>query len=346
MLPEGQGGMGDLGGRLEVFPLSSVLQLVAMTRQVGLLEVVTDDGGAVHIDDGHVVWAKSGHREGAEAVLALLGVHRGRFAFRHGAASRLAGAMHLDVSALLMERVRLEDEAERLAEHVPPPVARLKRVGQGAIDEPDVLGCGLAQVVAALEVESTFSGLLARVALCPLKVQLAVAHLIERGHLRGRTGVSSSSLKAVRPVEPSPLASALEARRGMARVLCVVGVESHPADLEASIKALARAIDADVPRVMLAGKGPVFLRLRPATGGLLSLTLLQLARANRVLFQSFSSSADVVMTPEGSEGPELSAWTACVSNSLPCVSYGERPQGGASLSARLLQALGGGLEVS
>ena len=143
----------------------------------------------------------------------------------------------------------------------------------------------------------------------------------------------------MRPIEPSPLSSFLEQRRGIVRTLCALDTEVATGQVEFAIGKLATELHADLPRITLADKGPTFVRLRPRTGGVLSLTLLPLTRANRVLFQSFVSTTDVVLMPDGRNDTEAVAWKGAILSQMRCGYYSTNDSGDTSLSAQFMRQI-------
>jgi hypothetical protein len=333
-----RGGSDDLSGRLEVFPLSSVLQFLAVARFSGELAFDTGSRSKLVVDDGMVRVACFAHLEGMEAALSLLGQKRGQFSFRQRPSRGRDSGELFDINTMLMERVRLEDEAERHSAILPEIQQRLVRA-QPVDSTPisDALGCGVNLVQDALREPSTLAQLQRTVSLCDLKVSLSVALLIERGILRASTGMSASSLKAVRPVEATAMTSFLADKRGLLRALVATDARASALQIEMALRKLANALGADLPKLTVADKGPTFVRLRPESGGIISLTLLPLARLNRVLFQSFVQSADVVLLPADRNDDEAAAWRTSILPKNRVGFFRPDDQPGASLSDEFLR---------
>jgi hypothetical protein len=305
--------LADLQGRIEAISLFDVLQFLDASRQRGRLTVeTTQPVGWLEFANGYVGEAHAGSLSGIDAALALLSTRAGTFRFD---GSDDAVGDEVALGTLLMEAVRLEDERERRIELVPAPATPL--VLRFADKAPeDVWGCQLAAVVAQLaKGRISRAKLEAELPIAPIKIQLALAILVDAGLLG--EGPPSSSVNYRLASEGGALEMALSCRfsSGLRLVIgCPPNVSSL--EIEAAVAALAVAVRATPPvRSRISLDGPSFLRLHPGRGGFLSLTFLPMVRKNRFLLQTFVSSVDVALFSLAAPPDEIGAWqSACASN--------------------------------
>lgn len=239
--------------------------------------------------------------------MALLSVREGTF---HFVADAGTAAGELTVGGLLMDAVRLEDERDRRAEHIPDSSARLALRSPSRPIE-DSWGCGLDVVVEALSRQRVTRETLERdLPLAPIRIQLALAVLVER-NLLGERAPSSTRIEVQR-APTNELGLAL-LRRFPAGLRLVVGCTPNltSAELEPALASLAASLQATLPeRSHLNLSGPSFLRLRPPHGGFVSLTFLPMMRKDRFLLKTLVPSLDAAILSLDAPPEEIAAWTA------------------------------------
>src|SRR5262245_2567077 len=99
----------DLSGRIEVFSLYEVMEMLSSARKSGVLRVATPLAeGRCTVNRGALVSASILRLSDHEAVIEMLSTHSGIFFFTTAPATEAKGEM--DLTSLLMETVRLEDE--------------------------------------------------------------------------------------------------------------------------------------------------------------------------------------------------------------------------------------------
>ncbi len=287
-----------LVGRLSPLMLGDMLQFLGQVLPVAVVRVEAgaSRSGELWLRGGAIVHARFGHLEGEEAGLAALMLRRGTFAVEVSQREPLAAGVE-SLTGLLLESVRLEDELERRRDNLLDPFTEVTcRVPSVHEDE---LQCGAPMVARALTTPRTPASLEATLPLAPSKIQLALAWLRERGVLNLRPSLARFMLEEKPPSSSSRsvtwLHSALEEHRGALRVL--VGCSSSvPLDkYRRVLRDVASAVHAEEQPFQPHASGPSFVRLRPRKGGVLSFTFLPLSEANRVFFESFTASTDVVI---------------------------------------------------
>lgn len=109
---------GGVAGTLAHLPLGSLLQMLALERRSGVLDVRTEGLDArLWLRDGNVVAARArGQRElrGADCVFAVLRAHDGSFLFTEAATDVLAELDVPTLSLLLQAARRTDDETRHL----------------------------------------------------------------------------------------------------------------------------------------------------------------------------------------------------------------------------------------
>jgi len=108
-------------GDLQHIRLSSLLQLVELEHLEGRLHLMP--GGELTVHDGQLVSAQYLKYTGVDALLVMLTLTEGRFAF--SVQSVEAGQPLCSLMSLLMGSARLEDEWERLAPMILAPVEQV-----------------------------------------------------------------------------------------------------------------------------------------------------------------------------------------------------------------------------
>lgn len=286
----------ELAGDLAEFPTPELFQFLSACRKSGILHF-EDAEGEVALCEGQLARASAGHLRGVEAALALLGQRQGRFRFHAGP---VADEERLELSPLLMEQARLEDEFERIAAFLPTKDMPL------SLREPvapivDELQCGADDVLALLQQspQCTLPQLERLSLLAPLKVRLSVAQFASIGRFLSRASIQ-------RRWKPQATSEQWYVRllfrySGCVRLLFGLPSDWPLASVERAIRELARTLTATMPPLVLLPGGPSFLRLRPAAGGTVSLTLLPLGPQHRYLTQSFVNSVDAAVAVEGAQ---------------------------------------------
>jgi hypothetical protein len=289
----------DLAGRLETIPFTELLQFLDQTRRRGLITLVASSGELAHcaLTDGGLVQARVGHLHGAEAALAMLSWHGGRFEFveDRDIPSR---EPPLAVIPLVMEAARLEDELERHLPRGPTEHTKLVLVDpNGRPDDPLDTGVGEVFDEIVRRPAVTLTDLVAALDLAPVKVRLAVAWLGVTGLLRSKTSVAPPAMQAARDVADW-YGEMLIAHPGGVRVL----IASSPALSSREVAAMVHTVAAELRvapgPLALAADGPSMVRLRPPAGGLVSLTFLPMKAKHRVVFETFARTADFVLITE------------------------------------------------
>ena len=111
-------------GDLSMFPLASILMMFEMERRSGLVEVVASSGtrAKLLIVDGLFATTEIGGeaRPAIEVLRDVLSWRAGRFAYQPRDSGSLP-APRASVGALVLEAMRLEDEAKGVTAP-PPPV--------------------------------------------------------------------------------------------------------------------------------------------------------------------------------------------------------------------------------
>jgi len=173
----------DLEGNLAQIPLVDLLQILAMNRKSGRLELERDGVRArIALDEGRIVDASAGPAGGEKALYRLLSHREGQFAFvpgKPGGAARIAKRLE----ELMLEGMRQSDEVARLLPSLPAP-ADLVALAVPARAVPEGLHPVTAGVVALLAAPRTLQDLLDRSPATDLEVLRALAARRERGSAR------------------------------------------------------------------------------------------------------------------------------------------------------------------
>jgi hypothetical protein len=150
-----------------------------------------------------------------------------------------------------------------------------------------------------------------RLPLAPVKVRLGLALLAEAGGLIGPK--ARSETPAAGPASGDWWQALMERFPGGLRVLVVCGPSVAPDRIFAAVSRLGATLDLANPSVSFSPGGPSFVRLRPPSGGILSLTFLPIAKKHRYLFETFVRSVQMVLVcPENGAHHELEEWTALI----------------------------------
>jgi hypothetical protein len=289
----------DLTGRLGLIGLIELLQLIELGGHDARLEVTIEGQreGEVRLKGGEVVQAHHQHLGGTEAMLSLLRLRAGGFALyiTHEAQTE-AGSEGPRIGSLLLEFLRLEDELARFADTQLAPEQPLLLTREPPEQNP--VGEGLGEILRAIREKPgiTQARLQATLSLTPQRVTLAVAWLHSLGRLELCARPRASAKIAL--ISADWLVQLTGWRQGKLRLLvaCPAGVSAK--DLGECVAALRGVLKAGPASFEPTLTGPSFVRLRPAVGGVLSLTFLPISRKHRFLFQTFAQGVDLVLVPE------------------------------------------------
>ena len=318
----------DLSGRIGAFSLYEVFELLSSGRKSGVLKVVTTLGeGRCALNRGSMISASMFRLNDGEAVIEMLSARSGVFSFTAGPVSDAKGV--LDLTSLLMETARLEDEFERNAAHFPDETTRLGLSSRGIRIVTDDLHCGAPQVleVIANKPKITTPQLQAAIPLASMKIRLAVAWLSSCGIL----GEYHTQAIALHGILDSWHQKLLFLGGGGSRILLASRPEDGPHEIFKMISAVAADTKAPLPEITLPHDGPGVVRLRPPTGGLLSITVLPVHKRHRGTFQSLAASAQLVAMGSMARTEEGAAWLGLVPETTGLVTWEESQEGPASL---------------
>lgn len=316
-----------LAGDLSAFTLFDTLQYLLVLRKSGTLEIASAEGpvASCRLTDGLVAEARCGHLTGREAILALVWWRTGSFRFhlQTGPAELGAG---LRVEEMMIEAVRLEDELELRGSLVPALSARLA-LREGASPPQTEMRAANAEVFTLLTEHPgiTRRELEAELPLAPVKVRLALAQLVQVGFLDSVVLAApavvasvAAKLDPASPIEPAAASTRWsrfqERFPGGLRILVAHSVQSAASEeLPRAATELAEALGVPNLATAVSPVGPSFLRFRPPSGGLLSLTFLPMSRRNRYLFETFTGSVEAILLCGWCDGEEeAAAWTSLV----------------------------------
>lgn len=318
----------DLSGKIEVFSLYEVFEMLSSGRKSGTLKVVTPYGeGRASINRGSMLSASMFRLSDREAVIEMLSAKHGSFSFTAEPATDAKG--ELDLTTLLMETVRLEDEFERNAAYFPEETTRLGLNTRGVRVVTDDLACGAPQVleVIANKPKITTPQLQAAIPLASLKIRLAVAWLSSSGIL-GEYNTQAITLQGVLESWHQKL---LFLGGGGSRILFATSSEHGPEEILAIVSAIANDTEAPIPEFTLPHDGPGVIRLRPPSGGLISITTLPVHKRHRGTFQSLAASAQLVAMGGVARSEEGSAWLGLIPETTELVTWEESQEGPTAL---------------
>lgn len=306
-----------------VISLAELLGMLVAGRKSGFLRVVGPTleaygEGRLVLGGGGMVSAELGHLQGAEAVLELLSQTQLSFAFMPIEKSDQAPT--LELTGLLMECARLEDEAERHQASYPGDGARLvtSRRPRTMVDE---LNCGAPSLFAAIEKQPrvTAAQLRSIMPLCGLKIRLAVSWLAGSGFLgEYHTHSIPAAMLGAKDTWHEKL---LFVNGGGIRILLASQPDEGPVDISRQIALVADSVHADRPEVILPADGPGIVRLRPHSGGLISITILSVQKRHRAIFESLVPGAQLAVIPALDPQGEAQVWRHIVGDSRPCLSW-------------------------
>lgn len=309
---------GDLSGRLEVFSLFDVFEMLSTGRKSGQLKVHTSSGdGRCTLNRGSLTSASIFRLSDGEAVIEMLSTRSGTFSFVASTPNETTGDM--DLTSLLMETVRLEDEFERNASFYPDETTRLGLSSRGIRVVTDDLACGAPHVleVIANKPKMTVPQLLGAIPLASIKIRLAVAWLSSAGIL-GEYNTQAIALQGILDTWYQKL---LFLGGGGSRVLLASGPQDGPEEIIRMISVVAEDTGATMPEMSLPHDGPGVVRLRPPSGGLLSITILPVHKRHRGTFQTLAASAQLVAMGGVARSEEGSAWLGLIPETTGLVSW-------------------------
>ncbi len=319
---------GDLSGRLDAFSLFDIFEFLSNGRKSGLLKVTTavSEGRCV-LNRGALVSAGMSRLSDAEAVIEMLSTRQGAFAFLLAPPTEAEAG--LDLTSLMMETARLEDEFERNAAHFPDEMTRLGLSSRGIRTVSDDLSCGAPQVldVIANKPRITTPQLIAALPLASLKVRLAVAWLSSSGIL-GEYHTQAISLQGVMDSWHQKL---LFMGGGASRILLGASPEYGIDEIVGMVSAIATDTAAPMPEISLPHDGPGVVRLRPSTGGLLSITVLPVHKRHRGTFQTLAASAQLVAIGGVARSEEGATWLGLIPETTGLVYWEAEQEGPDSL---------------
>jgi hypothetical protein len=326
--PTGGISKADLTGQIEVFSLYEVFEMLASGRKSGQLRVTTLAGdGRCLLNRGSLLSASILRLSDAEALIEMLSARSGVFSFVSMPPTDTTGG--LDVTSLLMETVRLEDEFERNSSYYPDETTRLGLSSRGVRVVTDDLNCGAPHVleVIANKPKITIPQLLAAIPMASIKIRLAVAWLSSAGIL-GEYNTQAITLQGIMDSWHQKL---LFLGGGGSRILFATAPADGHEEIFRMISAVAEDTKAPMPELTLPHDGPGVIRLRPPTGGLLSITILPIYKRHRGTFQALAASAQLVAMGGVSGSEEGTAWLELVPETTGLVSWTESQEGPRSL---------------
>ena len=327
-------GKADLAGRIDAFSLFEVFELLSAGRKSGTLKVTASFGeGKCVINRGVLQSASILRLSDAEAAIEMLSTRVGAFSFTTAPAADPTTS-GLDLTSLLMETARLEDEFERNSAHYPDETTRLGLSSRGIRVVTDDLNCGAPQVleVIANKPKMTPIQLLAAVPLASIKVRLSVAWLSSSGIL-GEYNTQAIALQGVLETWYQKL---LFMGGGASRILLAAGTEDGPDELFQMVKTVADDTGATVPELTMPHDGPGVVRLRPPSGGLISITILPVHKRHRTTFQTLAASAQLVAIGGVTSTEEGAAWLSLVPETTGVVTWTGTQEGPSSLRDALM----------
>jgi len=314
----------DLSGRIEVFSLYEVMEMLSSARKSGQLKVVTPYAeGKCMVNRGSLVSASILRLSDSEAVIEMLSTHAGAFFFSSTPPTDVKGG--LDLTSLLMETVRLKDEFERNASYFPEETTRLGLSSRGVRVVTDDLSCGAPHVleVIANKPKITTPQLMAAIPLASIKIRLAVAWLSSSGIL----GEYNTQAIVLQGIMDSWHQKLLFLGGGGSRILLVTHPEDGPEEIFKMVWTVADDTKSPMPEMTLPHDGPGVVRLRPPTGGLLSITILPVHKRHRGTFQTLAASAQLVAMGGVARTEEGTAWLTLIPETTGFVSWEQEAEG-------------------
>jgi CheY-like chemotaxis protein len=175
---------GQLEGQIRPGTLPEMLQALELARRTGCLEVVSALGdGEVLLADGNLVGAVFAGLDGEEALLQVLALETGSFAYRDGPRPAETSSRNtLQLRPLLLEQAWLDDELRRRAHLLPAERSPLTLLGRPRIPA-EVDSLPIPAVLDTLEQGRIrdLAGLLEARMASTLRTKLALTWLVEQG---------------------------------------------------------------------------------------------------------------------------------------------------------------------
>lgn len=124
---------GHLSGRLEMFPILDLVQLLNATAQDGVLRVRAGKrGGELVFLNGEIIAATWQHKVGEEAIAEILALEEGNFDFVRGRPPEPITAVKTRTLSLVLEAARRRDEMLAATETVQEPSSpQTRRIRHG-----------------------------------------------------------------------------------------------------------------------------------------------------------------------------------------------------------------------
>lgn len=298
---------GDIGR----MSLASVLQFLELGRHTGTLVCGEPDErpGECLLNEGVIVAARHHHLVGSDAVIATLSRQKGRFAFSVAPFDVPEGPV-MRASPLIMEAVRLEDEFERFSSGYPGDDFEM-RLRDPHEFPTDPIGCGADVVMATLAARNGTSvrQLLELVSLAPIKIRLAAAWLGYTDRLRARGG-SRQNLPSMAEARLVWFNHLLFRFSGALRVVLAVDGSNGAHEVISSIKSLAKSLDSGPAWMSFGPDGTAMARVRPRTGGLLSIACVPMTDDRESSFKDLAGTADLVLLCADAPNDRIKRWEA------------------------------------
>lgn len=173
----------DLGGNLAQLPLPDLLQVLAMNRKTGRLGLGDDRlRGEIELEGGCVTGVTAGRVSGEKALVRLLTLREGQFAFTPAEPAG-DGRESRRIEELVLDGLRQIDEMEKLLPSAPAANEVVSLVGPPSSVQADA-SPAMAEVLSLLAVPRTCQELLDRARAADLEVLRAVVILLARGQAR------------------------------------------------------------------------------------------------------------------------------------------------------------------
>lgn len=304
---------GDFLGRLEAFSPFELLQFLYVSRKVGraTLSDLSGNTASCTMVHGGIMDPVCANLQDGEAALAMMGWKSGWLTFESLTSAPSCPAP-INIPVLLMEAARLEDELCRYAPDLPACDTPLM-LQSGAAEDP--LGCGVSTVTAVLEEHPglTLNDLETLVALAPVKAKLAVAWLNSQGYLLQPRESAANEKRQRKVLDDNWYLELLRKKNRGLRAL--MACSPNNATIPEAVASLAHELGTESTGFVMIPDGPSFVRLRPPIGGMVSITFLPLRKRHRYLFQTFASSADIVLISEDAPKNEVLGWVSGLAHS-------------------------------
>jgi len=121
---------GHLAGRLDLFPVLDLVQLLNATSQDGVLRVKAGgQSGELVFRQGEIVAAAWAGKVGEEAVAAILALEKGRFDFLRGPTPEPIAPLRTRTLTLILDAARRRDEAAAREAAEMPVSPQTRRIG-------------------------------------------------------------------------------------------------------------------------------------------------------------------------------------------------------------------------